>query len=198
MMTGIVIGYNSTGSSTSRLRARTSIAANSVPTAANPSVPAEQQCREQQRRVEQRRLEQERDERHEHDLRRHDHREDRRAACRRRSRGDRPARASARAACRCSARARRCARAPASPRTQSRSRECPPRHRRPARPSFTSAKANTSTHESAKNSVVADDLAAADLDGQILAHDQPRDRGERAVTRRCSAAAPPPRSATGP
>ena len=32
MMTGTVIGYNSTGSSTSRLRARTSIAANSVPT----------------------------------------------------------------------------------------------------------------------------------------------------------------------
>ena len=40
MMTGIVIGYNSTGSSTSRLRARTSIAANSVPTAAKPSVPS--------------------------------------------------------------------------------------------------------------------------------------------------------------
>ena len=39
-MTGTVIGYNSTGSSTSRLRARTSIAANSVPTAAKPSVPA--------------------------------------------------------------------------------------------------------------------------------------------------------------
>ena len=39
MITGTVIGYNSTGSSTSRLRARTSIAANSVPTAANPSVP---------------------------------------------------------------------------------------------------------------------------------------------------------------
>ena len=39
MMTGIVIGYNSTGSSTSRLRARTSIAANSVPTDANPMVP---------------------------------------------------------------------------------------------------------------------------------------------------------------
>ena len=40
MMTGIVIGYKSTGSSTSRLRARTSIAANSVPTEANPRVPA--------------------------------------------------------------------------------------------------------------------------------------------------------------
>ena len=40
MMTGIVIGYNSTGSSTSRLRARTSMAANSVPTAAKPSVPS--------------------------------------------------------------------------------------------------------------------------------------------------------------
>src|SRR6185436_20413927 len=39
MMTGTVIGYNNTGSSTSRLRARTSIAAKSVPTAANPVVP---------------------------------------------------------------------------------------------------------------------------------------------------------------
>src|SRR5215475_4248748 len=39
MMTGTVIGYNSTGSSTSRLRARTSIAENSVPTVANPIVP---------------------------------------------------------------------------------------------------------------------------------------------------------------
>ena len=38
--TGTVIGYSSTGSSTSRLRARTSIAAKSVPTAANPTVPA--------------------------------------------------------------------------------------------------------------------------------------------------------------
>src|SRR5262245_15290323 len=37
MMTGIVIGYNSTGNSTSRLRARTSIAAKSVPTAQYPS-----------------------------------------------------------------------------------------------------------------------------------------------------------------
>src|SRR3954471_918288 len=40
MITGMVIGYNRMGSSTSRERARTSIAANSVPTAANPSVPA--------------------------------------------------------------------------------------------------------------------------------------------------------------
>src|SRR5436189_6418798 len=39
MITGTVIGYNSTGSRTSRLRARTSIAENSVPTAANPIVP---------------------------------------------------------------------------------------------------------------------------------------------------------------
>ena len=34
------MGYNMMGSSTSRLRARTSIAAKSVPTAAKPSVPA--------------------------------------------------------------------------------------------------------------------------------------------------------------
>src|SRR5918998_1759916 len=39
MITGTVTGYNSTGSRTSRLRARTSIAAKSVPTAAKPSVP---------------------------------------------------------------------------------------------------------------------------------------------------------------
>ena len=65
MMTGIVIGYNSTGSSTSRLRARTSIAANSVPTAANPSVPAASSAEQQERAVEERRLEQQRDQRHE-------------------------------------------------------------------------------------------------------------------------------------
>ena len=40
MMTGTVIGYNRTGRSTSRLLTRTSIAANNVPTAANPMVPA--------------------------------------------------------------------------------------------------------------------------------------------------------------
>ena len=34
------MGYNMIGSSTSRLRARTSIAANSVPTAQNPRLPA--------------------------------------------------------------------------------------------------------------------------------------------------------------
>ena len=39
MITGTVIGYNRIGSMTSRDRARTSIAANSVPTAANPTVP---------------------------------------------------------------------------------------------------------------------------------------------------------------
>src|SRR4030095_2214276 len=39
MITGIVIGYNRIGNSTSRDRARTSIAANSVPTAANPIRP---------------------------------------------------------------------------------------------------------------------------------------------------------------
>src|SRR5262245_53223960 len=40
IITGIVIGYKRIGSITSRERARTSIAANSVPTAANPTVPA--------------------------------------------------------------------------------------------------------------------------------------------------------------
>src|SRR4051794_21519567 len=39
IITGMMIGYNRIGSSTSRERARTSIAANSVPTAQNPSVP---------------------------------------------------------------------------------------------------------------------------------------------------------------
>src|SRR5690242_16021720 len=40
IITGTVIGYSNTGSSVSRLRTRTSIAANRVPTAAKPSVPA--------------------------------------------------------------------------------------------------------------------------------------------------------------
>src|SRR5262245_28841408 len=40
MITGIVIGYNRIGSSTSLDRARTSMAANNVPTDANPVVPA--------------------------------------------------------------------------------------------------------------------------------------------------------------
>ncbi len=39
IMTGIVTGYNRIGSSTSRLRARASMAANSVPTLAKPTVP---------------------------------------------------------------------------------------------------------------------------------------------------------------
>src|SRR5262245_48707343 len=39
IMTGTVFGYNRIGSITSRLRARTSIAANSVPTTAKPVVP---------------------------------------------------------------------------------------------------------------------------------------------------------------
>ena len=51
-----MIGYNRIGSSTSRLRARTSIAANSVPTAAKPSVPDDQQRRQQHRLREERRL----------------------------------------------------------------------------------------------------------------------------------------------
>src|SRR5215472_5471763 len=40
MMTGIVTGYNRIGSSTSRVRVRTSIAANNVPTDAKPIVPS--------------------------------------------------------------------------------------------------------------------------------------------------------------
>ena len=63
MITGIVIGYSRIGSSTSRLRARTSIAANSVPTAANPSVPAASRAPSGQRMREQRRLEHQRHER---------------------------------------------------------------------------------------------------------------------------------------
>jgi len=39
MITGIVIGYNRIGNITSRVLARISIAAKSVPTAANPTVP---------------------------------------------------------------------------------------------------------------------------------------------------------------
>ena len=39
MITGTVMGYNRIGSITSRVRARTSMAANSVPTEANPTVP---------------------------------------------------------------------------------------------------------------------------------------------------------------
>ena len=38
MITGTTTGYNSTGSSMSRLRVRTSMAAKSVPTAARPMV----------------------------------------------------------------------------------------------------------------------------------------------------------------
>ena len=64
MMTGIVIGYNSTGSRTSRLCARTSIAANSVPTAAKPTVPDASSADEVQRPAEERRVEQQRHERH--------------------------------------------------------------------------------------------------------------------------------------
>ena len=46
MITGMVIGYSSTGSSASRLRARVNIAANNVPTAANPIVPVASSARE--------------------------------------------------------------------------------------------------------------------------------------------------------
>src|SRR5258707_12036388 len=40
IITGMMIGYNRMGSSTSRDRARTSMAANSVPTAQKPTVPS--------------------------------------------------------------------------------------------------------------------------------------------------------------
>ena len=66
MITGTVIGYSRIGSSTSRLRARTSIAANSVPTAANPTVPATSSAASISEVPEQRRLEQQRHQRHDH------------------------------------------------------------------------------------------------------------------------------------
>ena len=58
IMTGIVIGYNRIGNSTSRLRARTSMAANSVPTRAKPTVPSSSSADQQQRVLEERRLKQ--------------------------------------------------------------------------------------------------------------------------------------------
>ena len=68
MMTGTVIGYNSTGSSTSRLRARTSMAANSVPTAREADGPRQQNQRQPHGMREQRRLEEKRHQRNEQDL----------------------------------------------------------------------------------------------------------------------------------
>ena len=153
-MTGIVIGYNSTGSSTSRLRARTSIAANSVPTAAKPSVPAASSPTSSSGCVEQRRLEQQRDQRHEHDLDRRRAAAGCRAACRRRAPDDRPAPAAARAAFRSAARVRTSGRAPASRKTRSRSTGCRRPRPRPGAPPRRTPNANTSTHDSAKNSVV--------------------------------------------
>ena len=50
MMTGMVIGYNRIGSITSRVRARISIAANSVPTAAKPIVPESSAGKQQRTR----------------------------------------------------------------------------------------------------------------------------------------------------
>ena len=109
MMTGTVIGYNRTGSSTSRLRARTSIAANSVPTAANPSVPAASRPRQPAAAARSSGAwNSSADQRHEHELRRAPAAAGCRAACRRRAPADRPAPAAARAASRSGARARRC------------------------------------------------------------------------------------------
>ncbi len=73
---------------------------------------------------------------------------------RRRAPGDRPAPAAARAASRSGARARTPAPAPACRRTRPRSTGCRRPRRPPAAPSLTNPKANTSTHDSAKNSVV--------------------------------------------
>ena len=154
MITGMVIGYNRIGSITSRVRARTSIAANSVPTAQNPIVPPASSADQQQRPAEQRRLEQQRDQRHQQQLGERRAAPACRAACRRRAPGAAPAPAAARAASRRSARARRCGRAPACRKTRSRSTGCRPRRRPPARPSLTNANAKISTHDTAKNSVV--------------------------------------------
>ena len=69
MITGTTTGYNSTGSSTSRLRARTSIAANSVPTAAKPTVHVSTMPASQNGWANRRRGEEKRDERQQHALR---------------------------------------------------------------------------------------------------------------------------------
>ena len=155
MMTGIVIGYNRIGSSTSRVRARTSIAANSVPTAAEPDRAARPAApRSSSGRLKSGAWNSSATSGTSSSFGDAEQRERCRAACRRRSPAAAPAPAAARAASRRSARARTCGRAPACRRTRSQSTGCRPRRPRPARPSFTNANAKTSTHDTAKNSVV--------------------------------------------
>ena len=134
IMTGIVIGYNRTGSSTSRLRARTSMAANSVPTAAKPSVPQASRAASSSGLVEDRRPEEQGDQRHQQSSTSASSSQDARAACRRRWPGrSAGASISARSVSPC-ARARTCGPAPACRRTQSQSTGCRPPHRQ--RPAF--------------------------------------------------------------
>ena len=76
MMTGTVIGYNRIGSSTSRVRDRISIAANSVPTARKPDRAEHEQRQQVQRPREQRRLEQKRHHRHQQQLGQRQQRDD--------------------------------------------------------------------------------------------------------------------------
>ena len=175
IMTGTMTGYNNTGSSTSRLRARTSIAANSVPTAAKPSVPATRIASQPEWLLQQRRLEQQADQRHEH------------APPPRASsatmpsslpdvdgRRGRPAPAAAPAAFRTAAHVRTCAPAPACRQSDRDAHKSP----RPA-PSGARAFAHEREREDqharhGEEERRVGDLAAADLDGQILPQDQPR------------------------
>ena len=77
-----------------------------------------------------------------------------RGACRHRAPADRPARASARAAFRSGARARTCAPSASVPENAMAIHRMPADTFATARPSSTKAKANTSTHDTAKNTVV--------------------------------------------
>ena len=174
IITGMMIGYNRIGSSTSRDRARTSIAANSVPTAQKPTVPAAQQRDQQQRAARTAAPGTAARPAAPAAARRGRAAPACPAACRRRAPRAAPARAAARAASRRSARARTCGRAPACRRTRSRSTGCRRRHPRPARPSLTKANAKTSTHDTAKNSVVVRISQLFDLDRDVLAQHEPR------------------------
>jgi hypothetical protein len=180
-MTGIVIGYNSTGSRTSRLRARTSIAANSVPTDAKPSVPEDEQTREHRRLLEECGVEQERHERNEHNLRREDHREDggelagvdRRAIGRREH--QRPQRVRVTLALE---------RAPERQGPRKRNRD-PEDARRRVRDDATLLHQRECEHEHGghrEEQRRGDRLAAADLDGEVLAEDQPRGAREHRLS----------------
>ena len=154
MITGIVIGYSSTGSSTSRLRARTSIAAKSVPTAAKPDRAGREQAEQSgpgarraapgtsARRAARR------------SARRPPAASGRPTACRRRAPAGRSAPSSARAASRSAARARTCARAPACPENAIAIHRMPAAASSTGLPSRTKPNANTSTQDTAKNSVV--------------------------------------------